>query len=119
MGSSGKRLGYDYILTSSCIEAGNLDVFSNEPLPNGDRINIGYYGNTTQASKSDISLVSPVTITILPDQAVNCTPPHCLDKNWGVFRWICHRVNCCWHGEGARRATGGPAAAPYTSAGVR
>ncbi len=39
--------------TSPCIDAGDpADDYSNEPEPNGDRINMGAYGNTEQASKS-------------------------------------------------------------------
>jgi hypothetical protein len=39
--------------TSPCIDAGYSDSnYSSEPLPNGDRVNIGLYGNTTEASKS-------------------------------------------------------------------
>ena len=43
----------DDIVTSSCIDTGDpSDDYSNEPLPNGSRINMGAYGNTTEASKS-------------------------------------------------------------------
>ena len=39
--------------TSPCIDAGNpASDFSNEPSPNGGRINMGAYGNTAQASKT-------------------------------------------------------------------
>jgi parallel beta-helix repeat protein len=39
--------------TSPCIDGGDPSAaFSNEPLPNGGRINIGAYGNTAEASKS-------------------------------------------------------------------
>ena len=38
---------------SPCIDAGNpADDFENEPDPNGHQINMGAYGNTSQASKS-------------------------------------------------------------------
>ncbi|MDY6966369.1 MAG: LamG-like jellyroll fold domain-containing protein [Halobacteriota archaeon] len=38
---------------SPCIDAGDpADDYSNEPSPNGDRINMGAYGNTIYASKS-------------------------------------------------------------------
>jgi hypothetical protein len=38
---------------SPCIDAGYLDSdFANEPAPNGNRVNIGLYGNTEYASKS-------------------------------------------------------------------
>ncbi len=39
--------------TSPCIDAGNpTDDYSNEPTPNGNKINIGAFGNTQFASKS-------------------------------------------------------------------
>ena len=41
------------MLTSPCIDAGNPDSdFSDELPPNGDRINMGAYGGTSQASMS-------------------------------------------------------------------
>lgn len=41
--------------TSLCIDAGNpQDDYSNEPSPNGGIVNMGYYGNTNQASKSGL-----------------------------------------------------------------
>jgi len=41
------------MLTSPCIDAGNPDSdFTAELPPNGDRINMGAYGDTTQASMS-------------------------------------------------------------------
>ena len=44
------------IINSPCIDAGYpLSDYSNEPVPNGNRINIGPQGNTMYASKSDIS----------------------------------------------------------------
>ena len=40
-------------VTSPCIDAGDPnDDFSEEPQPNGGRINLGAYGNTKEASKS-------------------------------------------------------------------
>ncbi|MHC4122189.1 MAG: M6 family metalloprotease domain-containing protein [Planctomycetota bacterium] len=41
-------------VNSPCIDAGNPSSdYSDEPFHNGDRINMGAYGNTSQASKSD------------------------------------------------------------------
>jgi len=52
--------------TSPCIDAGDPeDDYSNEPEPNGNRINIGAYGNTKEASKS------PLTTTYLPPTPKN------------------------------------------------
>jgi hypothetical protein len=49
--------------TSPCIDAGNPDsIYSSEPSGNGSRINIGVYGNTAEASKSNpaaTTLVAP------------------------------------------------------------
>ena len=38
---------------SPCIDIGNPDSeYSNEPVPNGNRINLGFYGNTDEATSS-------------------------------------------------------------------
>jgi len=48
----GTTFVYDDV-TSPCIDAGDPDSeYSNEPMDNGGRINIGRYGNTPEASKS-------------------------------------------------------------------
>jgi len=40
--------------TSLCVDTGHpSSTFSNEPNPSGDRINMGFYGNTSEASKSN------------------------------------------------------------------
>ncbi|MHC4705384.1 MAG: hypothetical protein ACYTFQ_32980, partial [Planctomycetota bacterium] len=40
-------------VTSPCIDAGDpAETVADEPAANGDRINMGAYGGTTQASKS-------------------------------------------------------------------
>jgi len=47
--------------TSPCIDAGDpSDDYSNEPKPNGGRINMGAYGNTPEASKSPSKRKLPV-----------------------------------------------------------
>lgn len=39
-------------VTSPCVNSGAVESdYSNEPLPNGERVNIGVYGNTVEASK--------------------------------------------------------------------
>ncbi len=54
---SGRWNGTQWIndaVTSPCIDAGDpASDYSNEPAPNGDRINIGVFGNTTEASKTN------------------------------------------------------------------
>ena len=54
---SGRWKGTQWIKdlnTSPCIDAGDpASDYSNEPTPNGNRINIGAFGNTTNASKSN------------------------------------------------------------------
>ena len=47
-------------ITSLCIDTGDPNsVFENESFPNGSRINMGVYGNTTEASKSPEEPVLP------------------------------------------------------------
>ena len=51
-------------LNSSCIDAGDpADDVADEPLPNGNRINIGAYGGTEQASKTynELAIMFPVS----------------------------------------------------------
>ena len=56
-------------VTSLCIDAGDpADDYSNEPTPNGSRINMGYYGNTAYASKDGYG---SLTINITPSAAVS------------------------------------------------
>ncbi len=44
------------VVSSPAIDAGaTFSPYINEPLPNGGRVNIGVYGNTVEASKSDSS----------------------------------------------------------------
>lgn len=40
--------------TSPCINCGDPSIICDEPTPNGDRVNMGAYGNTDQASMSDL-----------------------------------------------------------------
>ncbi len=41
-------------ITSPCVDGGYLSSdYHNEPVPNGGRVNIGVYGNTPEASKSN------------------------------------------------------------------
>jgi len=48
--------------TSLCIAAGKpTSDFSNEPSPNGSRINIGAFGNTIEASKSSVLSIQEET----------------------------------------------------------
>ncbi len=52
----GRYDGGDWVVdgvTSPCIDRGNATSgYGNEPMPNGLRVNMGYYGNTAEASKS-------------------------------------------------------------------
>lgn len=51
---------------SPCINAGNpFDDYSNEPTPNGNRINIGAYGNTIYASKDALSIENVLYVDFL------------------------------------------------------
>jgi len=45
--------------SSPCIDAGNpASDYASEPIPNGRRVNMGAYGNTEQASRSDLFVVT-------------------------------------------------------------
>ena len=50
--------------SSPCIDVGDpVSAWTNEPLPNGSRINLGAYGNTAQASKTPVSSLPSLWIT--------------------------------------------------------
>ncbi|MGB9131303.1 MAG: disaggregatase related repeat-containing protein [Methanosarcina sp.] len=72
--SSGRWNGNIWIkdnLSSPCIDAGYpSSAYSYEPENNGDRINIGKYGNTIYASKSERLTVAPVIIESTPNITV-------------------------------------------------
>ena len=58
-------------ITSPCIDGGDLNAdYSNEPTPNGGRINMGAYGGTPEAS------MSPWQQSRLPGQASNPNPAY-------------------------------------------
>ena len=82
-------------VTSSCIDAGHpTSDYSNELSPNGDRINIGRYSNTAEASLStvveDSDTTSPYTSAYNPvENATNISKDtsivvHIQDDNSGV-----------------------------------
>jgi hypothetical protein len=71
-------------LTSPCIDGGDPNVETlEEPIPNGNRINIGAYGGTAQAS------LSPYEPVGLPNQASNPSPADgATDVDFNVtLRW--------------------------------
>ena len=61
---AGRWNGSDWVndnISSPCIDAGDpLSDYSNEPEPNGNRINIGPDGNTVYASKSELYASAPI-----------------------------------------------------------
>ncbi len=60
-------------ITSQCIDRGDPAAdFSNEPIPNGDRINLGAYGNTITASKNEVPIVK-IQCKIFLEGAYNAT----------------------------------------------
>jgi PKD repeat protein len=64
MSKAGRWTGIAWVndsVSSSCIDAGySLSDYSKEPKPNGNRINIGVYGNTEYASKSESNESTPI-----------------------------------------------------------
>ena len=71
---------YDSV-TSPCIDAGDsTDDYSNEPTPNGGRINIGAYGNTKEASKSYSTTPTPTpTPSVKPTMNISYTSTPVID----------------------------------------
>jgi hypothetical protein len=64
-------------VTSSCIDAGNPAVpFDDEPLPNGSRVNMGVYGGTVEASKSDAGWQFVTTQGLLSAEGLGVILPH-------------------------------------------
>ena len=56
--------------TSPAINSGNpLSVYNNEPEPNGDRINMGAYGNTNTAAVGLLKFTTAITDTCLEDSS--------------------------------------------------
>jgi hypothetical protein len=77
---NGKKWVYDNV-SSPCIDVGYASSdYSNEPEPNGNRINIGRYGNTKYASMSG---TTPVTIPEYESTWNEVVPPA-----WKTFRTI-------------------------------
>ncbi|ETR67869.1 MAG: hypothetical protein OMM_11129 [Candidatus Magnetoglobus multicellularis str. Araruama] len=76
---------FDFHLTrhSPCIDTGNPnDDYSNEPSPNGNRINMGAYGNTSEAYVKNGLFVSPLlkripssngTTSFYIEDCINCS----------------------------------------------
>ncbi|PHS64804.1 MAG: hypothetical protein COB12_07765 [Flavobacterium sp.] len=64
-------------ITSPCIDAGDTTYdYSNEPTPNGSRINLGAFGNTTFTSKSS----NPLSINEYSNTNINIYPNPTSDK---------------------------------------
>jgi hypothetical protein len=79
------RRPYDFHLQSSspCVNAGDpFADYSQEPAPNGGRINIGAYGGTREATSSDI--LRPVPSDADGDLEVNMVDFAILANNWGL-----------------------------------
>jgi PKD repeat protein len=82
-------------VSSPCIDAGYpLSDYSNEPEPNGDRINIGRFGNTRYASKSGLN-IPPTLVLPTADFSSNATSGYAplaikftdLSKNATSWNW--------------------------------
>ncbi|HUU97660.1 MAG TPA: dockerin type I domain-containing protein, partial [Phycisphaerae bacterium] len=95
-------------VTSPCIDAGDpASDYSNEPAPNGGRVNMGAYGNTPEASKSlgrvltvkstpvtGISIAGKATdhtLTVNDQQTVELSAPAVASVDgldYGFIRWV-------------------------------
>jgi phosphotriesterase-related protein len=64
-------------VSSPCIDAGDPAVpFEAEPAPNGNRVNMGYYGNTAEASKSEYTWQLMTTQGPLLAEGLGVILPH-------------------------------------------
>lgn len=66
------RFDFHVSLLSPCIDAGDpMSPFENEPIPNGERVNIGAYGNTAEATRSTYDQITPTANTTIgvPDNS--------------------------------------------------
>jgi phosphotriesterase-related protein len=64
-------------VTSPCIDAGNPAVpFDREPQPNSIKVNVGVYGGTHEASKSDTKWLLMTTQGPLPAEGLGVILPH-------------------------------------------
>jgi predicted outer membrane repeat protein len=69
-------------VTSPCIDAGDpANYCADEPAPNGQRLNMGAFGNTTQASKSSFC-VMPIEGDVNGDCKVDFTDFAKMIANW-------------------------------------
>ena len=64
-------------VTSPCIDAGDpISSFEHEPTPNGIMINMGAYGGTVEASRSEYSWSFATTQGPVPAEALGVVLPH-------------------------------------------
>jgi len=82
-------------VTSPCVDAGDPNAdYSGEPMPNGGCINIGAYGDTSEASLSPWQTPLP----LLPDQASNPNPVDgAVDVDLNVKLSWTAGLNTIWH----------------------
>jgi parallel beta-helix repeat protein len=74
---------------SSCIDVGDpSSVYTNEPIPNGSRINLGAYGNTEQASKSLTNETRTLDVTTPYGVAQPSAGLHAYYRDSGLTCWI-------------------------------
>jgi len=79
-------------VTSPCIDAGMPESdYNNEPLPNGERVNIGLFGNTIEASKSpnpvDLNDIIGAGTHIYPNPVLNkiILPGKFVAQNYAIY----------------------------------
>ena len=88
-------------VTSPCIDAGDPAAdYSNEPEPNGGRINMGAYGNTVEASKSPppailsfYPLSSSVSDVEAKTRTFNITVDEIVSVTWVINGTIVQPIN--------------------------
>ena len=74
-------------VTSPCIDAGNpMSPISNEPFPNGGRVNVGAYGGTAESGKSYFG--EPVCETIVAGDINGDCIVNFKDLAFMAFHWL-------------------------------
>ncbi|MHC4533079.1 MAG: leucine-rich repeat domain-containing protein [Planctomycetota bacterium] len=75
-------------VTSPCIDAGDPNAdYSNEPTPNGDRINMGAYGGTAYASMSDSPLIGDLLPPEVVEQVFGITGGFHFNSSWFIAKF--------------------------------
>ncbi len=94
------RINSDYHLHlgSPAIDSGDpAFIYSLEPSPNGERVNIGAYGNTTEAATSDSPPTLPVNIYVDATNGSNITGNGTSGSPWQTITFALTQITGSGH----------------------